>query len=106
MPRLSAGEPLLARLAHAGAQPPQVRARVLARELGECLVVLEQAQPPALDAVMRGGRFSRLTVPALDFARDRHRVDLAHELADVLQLAAMALAAADALRLEHRVAQI
>jgi hypothetical protein len=44
---------------------------MLARELGERVVVVEEAQPPALDAVMRGGRFARLAVPALELRADR-----------------------------------
>src|SRR5215831_9581392 len=99
---LPAGEPLLPRLPYERAQPLQIGARMRAGKLRERRVVVEEPLAPALGVVVRGRRFPGLAVPDLEARADRRRVDLAHQPADVLQLTALPLAAADALRLGHR----
>ena len=57
------------------------------------------------DTVEARGFRDRDSVPGLELLADRLRIDVAHEAADVLQLAAPRLVPGDALRLLHRLAQ-
>src|SRR5581483_9978892 len=63
-----------------------------------------------LEAAVAGGRLGRAALERFEARADRRRIDLAHEPADVLQLAAARLVAGAALReslcLQHGLAQL
>src|SRR5688572_5206334 len=94
--RLGAGD-LLARVADQRAQGLQVGPWMLARERGERQVVADQALAPGLQALLARARLRRLPGDPGERCAHRLRVHLAHDLADVLQLAAPRLVAGDAL---------
>ena len=75
-------------------------------EFGQRVVVAEQPLAPGLQPPLLGARRGRLAVEGGERARIGSGVDLAHQPADVLHLAAPRLVAGDALRLEHRLEQV
>lgn len=78
---------------------------VLAHPLGEGVVLGEQAVAPALGGVQREGLLGARHLERGDRLAQQLRIDPAHELADVLPLAAAALVRAGALELQQGVEQ-
>ena len=87
------------------AQMLQIAARIISGKHRKRAVVRKQPFAPALDQVLRCGVLARRAVPLLEPGADRRRIDFAHQLADILHLAAAALEIPDALRLEDRLQQ-
>src|SRR5688500_6863424 len=80
---------LLARIADEGAQRLQVGAGVLGGERGERSVVLHHASAPGLQALVARHGLRRAALDLGQPGADRRGVHLAHQLADVLHLAAL-----------------
>ncbi len=78
---------------------------MLGGEGGERLVVAEQALAPGFEAPVLRRRLRRMAGHRFEPLAQRRGVDLAHQAADVLHLAALRFVARDPLRLEHRLAQ-
>jgi len=75
----------------------------MARDVvGERAIVADQALAQRLEAAVARGGFGRLAGERVELRADRCRIDVAHQPADVLQLAALAFVAADALRVAYR----
>ena len=75
----------------------------MARDVvGERAIVADQALAQRLEAAVARGGFGRLAGERVELRADRCRIDVAHQPADVLQLAALAFVAADALRVANR----
>ena len=75
----------------------------MARDVvGERAIVADQALAQRLEAAVARGGFGRLAGERVELRADRRRIDVAHQPADVLQLAALAFVAADALRVANR----
>ena len=87
------------------AQALRIAARVCGREERERARVGEQLLAPAPGVTLQRHLRALGAAPLLDPRADRRRIDLAHQPADVLQLAAPAFEIADALRFEHRFEQ-
>src|SRR6266853_4163571 len=77
-----------------------------AHQRADPTVVLEQFLAPALDPVKPRGLFDRNTVPDLELLPDRFWIHVAHEPADVLQLAPPRLVLGDASCLLDRLVQV
>ena len=77
----------------------------LAREARHRLGIGKQVLAPFLREVVQSRVGSRRRLERAQTLGDRRRVDVAHDLADVLHLAAPRLVPGDALAREHRVAQ-
>ena len=71
----------------------------------ECIIFVEQPLAPALGEVLRGGVRARHAVPLIESGADRRGVNFAHQLADVLHLAAAGLEIPDALRFKNGLQQ-
>ncbi len=75
----------------------------MARDVvGERTIVADQALAQRLEAAVARGGFGRLAGERVELRADRRRIDVAHQSADVLQLAALAFVAADVLRVAYR----
>ena len=75
----------------------------MARDVvGERAIVADQALAQRLEAAVARGGFGRLAGERVELRADRCRIDVTHQPADVLQLAALAFVAADALRVAYR----
>src|SRR4051812_1125413 len=83
----------------------EVGARMFRGEMGERGVVGEQALAPRLQPPVRGRSLQGAAFDRGEPRADRLGIHLAHQPADVLQLAALRLVARDALRIEHRLPQ-
>src|SRR6185503_6405441 len=97
---------LLPRVADRGAQRLEVGGRECRGEVRERGIVGEQALAPGVQAPVARAALRRVTFDLGEAAADRLRIDLAHQPADVLHLAALRLVAADALRLEYGLPEI
>ena len=93
---------LAARVANQGAQRLEIGAGMARDVVGERAIVADQALAQRLEAAVARGGFGRLAGERVELRADRCRIDVAHQPADVLQLAALAFVAADALRVAYR----
>src|SRR5678816_3620266 len=84
---------LLPRAADERADFLEVGARMLRGEMGQSGVVGEQALPPRLQPPVRGRGLRRAAFDRGETRADRLGIDLAHQPAHVLQLAAFCLVA-------------
>src|SRR5688572_14724085 len=92
---------LLSTVSYGSSYLLKIGSRVLRGELGQRRVVGEQPLAPGFQAPVARGGLRRMALDRGEALADRPGVDLAHEAADVLQLPALRLVAAHALRLEH-----
>src|SRR5688500_9007354 len=92
----------LARVADQRAQRLQVGAGMLRGEGGERLVVADQALAPGLEAAVPRAGLRRAAFELGHARADRRGIDVSHQAADVLQLAALRFVALDALGFEDR----
>src|SRR5258705_7522037 len=96
---------LAARVADQRAQLLQVGAGVLGDITGERRIVGQEVFPHGFQTPVPRRLLRRMAGERVELRADGGRIDVAHQAADILQLAPAAFVALDVLRLEHRLTQ-